>query len=100
MRMLQLSEGACLFQEFFLFCRRDFRMKDFNGRLVAQTTMFSQIDLTQTPVGEGSVRIAALPRPVVLGDAPEFGRYADRIYGQFQRMGVIHGIEMPKAAHA
>jgi len=38
------------------------------------------------------------PRPVVLGDAPEFGRYADRIYGQFQRMGVIHGIEMPKAA--
>ena len=37
------------------------------------------------------------PRPVVLGDAPEFGAYADRIYGQFQRMGVIHGIEMPKA---
>jgi len=35
------------------------------------------------------------PRPVVLGDAPEFGLYADRIYGQFQRMGVIHGIEVP-----
>jgi NitT/TauT family transport system ATP-binding protein len=40
------------------------------------------------------------PRPVVLGDAPEFGRYADRIYGEFQRMGVIHGIEVPKTARA
>jgi len=37
------------------------------------------------------------PRPVVLGDAPEFGAYVDRIYGQFQRMGVIHGIAMPHA---
>lgn len=38
----------------------------------------------------------ARPRPVVLGDAPEFGTYVDRIYGQFERMGVIHGIELPK----
>jgi NitT/TauT family transport system ATP-binding protein len=37
------------------------------------------------------------PRPVVLGDAPEFGHYADRIYGEFQRMGVLHGIDVPKA---
>ena len=39
----------------------------------------------------------ARPRPVVLGDAPEFGAYVDRIYGQFERMGVIHGIDLPKA---
>jgi NitT/TauT family transport system ATP-binding protein len=31
------------------------------------------------------------PRPVVLGDAPQFGAYVDRIYGQFERMGVLHG---------
>jgi NitT/TauT family transport system ATP-binding protein len=37
------------------------------------------------------------PRPVVLGDAPEFGAYVDRIYGQFERMGVIHGIDLPEA---
>jgi NitT/TauT family transport system ATP-binding protein len=31
------------------------------------------------------------PRPVVLGDAPQFGAYVDRIYRQFERMGVLHG---------
>jgi NitT/TauT family transport system ATP-binding protein len=30
------------------------------------------------------------PRPVVLGDAPEFGRYVDRIHRHFERMGVLH----------
>jgi NitT/TauT family transport system ATP-binding protein len=37
------------------------------------------------------------PRPIVLGDAPEFAAYVDRIYGHFERMGVLHGIEVPKA---
>jgi NitT/TauT family transport system ATP-binding protein len=37
------------------------------------------------------------PRPIVLGDAPEFSAYVDRIYGHFERMGVLHGIEVPKA---
>jgi NitT/TauT family transport system ATP-binding protein len=32
------------------------------------------------------------PRPIVLGDAPEFGAYVDRIHKQFERMGVLHGI--------
>jgi NitT/TauT family transport system ATP-binding protein len=40
------------------------------------------------------------PRPIVLGDAPEFGAYVDRIYGHFERMGVLHGIEVPKAKAA
>ena len=31
------------------------------------------------------------PRPIVLGDAPEFGAYVDRIHKQFERMGVLHG---------
>jgi NitT/TauT family transport system ATP-binding protein len=31
------------------------------------------------------------PRPVVLGDAQQFGAYVDRIYRQFERMGVLHG---------
>jgi NitT/TauT family transport system ATP-binding protein len=31
------------------------------------------------------------PRPLVLGDAPEFGAYVDRIHRQFERMGVLHG---------
>jgi NitT/TauT family transport system ATP-binding protein len=31
------------------------------------------------------------PRPVVLGDAAQFGAYVDRIYRQFERMGVLHG---------
>lgn len=37
------------------------------------------------------------PRPIVLGDAPEFAAYVDRIYGHFERMGVLHGIDVPKA---
>jgi NitT/TauT family transport system ATP-binding protein len=32
------------------------------------------------------------PRPIVLGDAPEFGAYVDRIHKQFERMGVLHGV--------
>ncbi|MEO8133505.1 MAG: ABC transporter ATP-binding protein [Betaproteobacteria bacterium] len=37
------------------------------------------------------------PRPIVLGDAPEFAAYVDRIYGHFERMGVLHGIDVPTA---
>jgi len=37
------------------------------------------------------------PRSIVLGDAPEFGAYVDRIYAHFERMGVLHGIDVPKA---
>jgi NitT/TauT family transport system ATP-binding protein len=36
------------------------------------------------------------PRPIVLGDAPEFAAYVDRIYGHFERMGVLHGIDVAK----
>ena len=35
------------------------------------------------------------PRPIVLGESPEFARYVDRIYRHFQQMGVLHGIDMP-----
>ena len=35
------------------------------------------------------------PRPIVLGDAPEFGAYVDRIHRHFERMGVLHGIDAP-----
>jgi len=31
------------------------------------------------------------PRPIVLGDAPEFAAYVDRIHRQFEKMGVLHG---------
>jgi NitT/TauT family transport system ATP-binding protein len=37
------------------------------------------------------------PRPIVLGDAPEFAAYVDRIHRHFERMGVLHGIEVPAA---
>jgi NitT/TauT family transport system ATP-binding protein len=37
------------------------------------------------------------PRPIVLGESPQFSGYVERIYQQFQRMGVLHGIEMPTA---
>ncbi|UQD71603.1 ABC transporter ATP-binding protein [Bradyrhizobium japonicum] len=37
------------------------------------------------------------PRPIVLGDAPEFGAYVDRIHRHFERLGVLHGITMPQA---
>jgi NitT/TauT family transport system ATP-binding protein len=40
------------------------------------------------------------PRPIVLGDAPEFAAYVDRIYGHFERLGVLHGVEVPKAGKA
>ena len=39
------------------------------------------------------------PRPVVLGDAPEFGAYVDRIHRRFESMGVLHGVDAP-GAHA
>jgi NitT/TauT family transport system ATP-binding protein len=38
------------------------------------------------------------PRPIVLGDAPEFGAYVDRIHLQFERMGVLHGLTPQTAA--
>jgi NitT/TauT family transport system ATP-binding protein len=38
------------------------------------------------------------PRPIVLGDAPEFSAYVDRIHRQFERMGVLHGISRQPAA--
>ncbi len=31
------------------------------------------------------------PRPIVLGDAPEFSAYVDRIHRHFEKMGVLHG---------
>ena len=40
------------------------------------------------------------PRPIVLGDAPEFGAYVDRIHRQFERMGVLHGMPPLKSAAA
>ena len=40
------------------------------------------------------------PRPIVLGESPEFAAYVDRIYGHFERLGVLHGIQVPKAAKA
>ena len=33
------------------------------------------------------------PRPIVLGDAPEFAAYVDRIHRHFERMGVLHGVD-------
>ena len=39
------------------------------------------------------------PRPIVLGDAPEFAAYVDRIHRHFERMGVLHGVSpVPKVA--
>ena len=35
------------------------------------------------------------PRPIVLGDVKAFGAYVDRIHRQFERLGVLHGIETP-----
>jgi len=40
------------------------------------------------------------PRPIVLGDAPEFSAYVDRIHRHFERMGVLHGIDAPEAQSA
>jgi NitT/TauT family transport system ATP-binding protein len=36
------------------------------------------------------------PRPIVLGDAPEFASYVDKIHRLFERMGVLHGIALPQ----
>ncbi|MBS0319162.1 MAG: ABC transporter ATP-binding protein [Proteobacteria bacterium] len=33
------------------------------------------------------------PRPIVLGDVPEFAAYVDRIHRHFERLGVLHGID-------
>jgi len=33
------------------------------------------------------------PRPIVLGDSPQFGAYVDRIHRHFERMGVLHGVD-------
>jgi NitT/TauT family transport system ATP-binding protein len=38
------------------------------------------------------------PRPIVLGDVPEFAAYVDRIHRHFERLGVLHGIDEPAAA--
>jgi len=35
------------------------------------------------------------PRPIVLGDVKEFAAYVDRIHRQFERLGVLHGIDTP-----
>jgi NitT/TauT family transport system ATP-binding protein len=35
------------------------------------------------------------PRPIVLGESPDFAKYVDRIYKHFQQMGVLHGIDVP-----
>jgi NitT/TauT family transport system ATP-binding protein len=42
----------------------------------------------------------ARPRPIALGDAPEFGAYVDRIHRHFERMGVLHGVDIPVTAEA
>jgi len=33
------------------------------------------------------------PRPIVLGDVPQFSAYVDRIHQQFERLGVLQGID-------
>ena len=33
------------------------------------------------------------PRPIVLGDVPQFSAYVDRIHKQFERLGVLQGID-------
>ena len=38
------------------------------------------------------------PRPIVLGDVKEFAGYVDRIHRQFERLGVLHGIDAGSAA--
>jgi len=34
------------------------------------------------------------PRPIVLGDVKEFTAYVDRIHRQFERLGVLHGVDV------
>ena len=38
------------------------------------------------------------PRPIVLGDVPEFSAYVDRIHRHFERLGVLHGLDA-RGAH-
>ena len=38
------------------------------------------------------------PRPIVLGDVTQFAAYVDRIHRQFQRLGVLHGVDVPTSA--
>ncbi len=33
------------------------------------------------------------PRPIVLGEVPEFAAYVDRIHRHFERLGVLHGLD-------
>ena len=40
----------------------------------------------------------ARPRPIVLGDVPEFAAYVDRIHRHFERLGVLHG-QGARSAH-
>ncbi len=37
------------------------------------------------------------PRPIVLGDVPEFAAYVDRIHRHFERLGVLHGLNAEEA---
>jgi NitT/TauT family transport system ATP-binding protein len=34
------------------------------------------------------------PRPIVLGDVPQFAAYVDRIHRHFERLGVLHGFDV------
>jgi NitT/TauT family transport system ATP-binding protein len=40
------------------------------------------------------------PRPLALGDTPEYAKYADKIFAQFERMGVLHGTSTAAASDA
>jgi len=40
------------------------------------------------------------PRPIVLGDAPEFAGYVDRIHRHFERLGILHGQPLPQTTAA
>jgi len=35
------------------------------------------------------------PRPIMLGDVQQFAAYVDRIHRQFERLGVLHGVDIP-----
>ena len=39
------------------------------------------------------------PRPIVLGDVPEFAAYVDRIHRHFERLGVLHGFDDVQGGH-
>jgi NitT/TauT family transport system ATP-binding protein len=34
------------------------------------------------------------PRPIVLGDVPQFSKYVDLIHRHFERLGVLHGLDV------